>query len=83
MKTYNPKLERLKQRGQAVQTLMIMAMLIFLIQLWLLTIALEEYMAVGHGLALPTFGASVFCFTVDIWLLRYLYDVDRKGDKNE
>ncbi len=83
MRSHDPKLERLKQRGQGIQTLMIMTMVIFLIQLWLLTIALEDYMAAGHGLALPTFGASLFCFAVDLWLLRYLYDLDKKGDKNE
>ena len=81
MRRIDPKLAKLEQRIQGVQTLMVMVMVIFLIQLWLLTIALEEYMAARSGLATPTFLASVFCFLLNLWLLRYLYALDKKEDK--
>ena len=69
-----------ERRSQAVVTLMIMVLVIFLIQLWLITIALEDYLAADYRLAFPTFLASGGCFLVSLWLLKYLYDVDRQRD---
>ena len=60
--------------------LMILVMVILLIQLWLVTIALEEYLAAHTALAIPTFAASGFCFLINLWLLKYLYDIDRNED---
>jgi hypothetical protein len=73
----DPRFTRLEQRSQAVVVLMVIALVILLIQLWLITIALEEYMAAHSGLALPTFLASGACFLINLWLLKYLYDLDR------
>lgn len=81
MRRIDPKMAKLEQRVQGVMTLMVMVMLILLVQLWLLTIALEEFMAAQHTLALPTFLASVACFLLNLWLLRYLYALDKKEDK--
>jgi hypothetical protein len=78
MRQIDPELARLEQRAQGVMTLMIMMLLVLLVQLWLLTIALEEYMAARTSLALPTFGASLFCFLLSLVLLKYLYDLDRR-----
>jgi hypothetical protein len=79
MKQIDPRLAKLEQRTQAVMTLTILVLAVLLIQLWLLTIALEEFMAAHTALALPTFGASGFCFLLNLWLLKYLYDLDRNG----
>jgi hypothetical protein len=76
----DPLLTRLEQLTQNVMTLLILVMVILLIQLWLLSIALEEYMAAQSALAFPTFAASGVCFLVNLWLLKYLYDMDRKED---
>jgi uncharacterized membrane protein (DUF485 family) len=76
----DPRTARLEQRTQIIVTLMVLAMVILLIQLWLLSIALEEFMAAQSALAVPTFGASCFCFLLNLWLLKYLYDVDRNED---
>lgn len=73
----DPHLARLNQRSQNVLTLLVMVMVVLLIQLWLLSIALEEYMAAQNRLALPTFLVSVGCLLVNLWLLKYLYDIDR------
>ncbi len=70
-----------EQRSQAISMLMICVLVIFLIQLWLITIALEEYLAARSDLALPTFLASLACFLVNLWLLRYVRDIDRKGQE--
>ena len=77
MRHIDPRLAKLEQRTQSVTTLTILVLVVLLIQLWLLTIALEEYMAARTELALPTFGASCLCFLLNLWLLKYLYDVDR------
>jgi uncharacterized membrane protein (DUF485 family) len=79
MKQIDPRLAKLEQRTQGVMTLMVLMLAVLLIQLWLLTIALEEFMAAHTALALPTFGASGFCLLLNLWLLKYLYDLDRNG----
>ena len=76
----DPLLAKLAQRTQNIETLLVLVMVILLIQLWLLSIALEEYMAAQNALALPTFAASALCFLLNLWLLKYLYDVDRKKE---
>jgi hypothetical protein len=68
----------LEQRSQSVLTLMIMALVILLIQLWLLTISLEDFMAARSTLAIPTFAASAFCLLINLWLLHYLNRLDKK-----
>ena len=74
----DPRLAKLEQKSHGILTLMVMAMLLLLVQLWLITIALEEYLAARHDLAIPTFAASGFCFLLNLWLLRILYQIDRK-----
>ena len=71
---------KLEQRSQNVMTILVLVIAVLLIQMWLLSIALEEYMASRSALALPTFLASGFCLLVNLWLLKYLYDIDRKED---
>ena len=73
-------LARLEQRAQSVMTILVLVIAVLLIQLWLLSIALEEFMASQTGLAVPTFAASCACLIVNLFLLKYLYDIDRKED---
>ena len=76
----DPWLAKLEQRSQSLMTLLVLVMAVLLIQLWLLSIALEEYMAAQSALALPTFAASCLCLLINLRLLKTLYDVDRKED---
>ncbi len=76
----DPRKARLEQRSQAVLTLMAIVLVILLLQLWLITIALEDYLAVHTALAVPTFAASAICFLINLWLLKYLYDIDRTAE---
>ena len=75
----DPEIAKFEQKSQSILTLMIGAMLLLLIQLWLVTIALESYLAADMSHALPTFLASLFCFALNLWLLKSLYAVDRKN----
>ena len=72
----DPRLARIEQKSQAVVPIMLGVMLTLLIQLWLVTIALESYLAADMTRAVPTFLASLFCFALNLWLLKGLYDID-------
>ena len=74
----DPELARIEQKSQGVLPLMLGVMLLLLIQLWLVTIALESFLAADMTRALPTFLASLFCFALNLWLLKGLYGVDSK-----
>ena len=76
----DPRLAKLEQRSQSILTLLIMVIVVLLVQLWLLSAALEEYMAAQNTLALPTFLVSVVCLLINLRLLKTLYDIDRKED---
>jgi hypothetical protein len=71
---------RLEQKTRAVSVLTVVILLILLIQIWLVTIALEEYLAARDSLAVGTFLASGVCFLLNLGLLKYLYDLDRARD---
>jgi hypothetical protein len=66
-----------ERRAQAVTVILVFVLVVFLVQLWILGVAVEEWMAERRGLALPTFLASGFCFLLNLALLRYLNDLDR------
>lgn len=74
------KKARLEQRTRAVTVLTTVILLVILIQMWLATIALEEYLAARSALAVGTFLASGACFLLNLGLLKYLYDLDRARD---
>ena len=71
-------LAQLEQRSQAISMLMIFVLLVLLLQFWLLSVAIEEYLAAHTALAIPTCAASGFCFLINLGLLKYLYEIDRK-----
>ncbi len=64
------------RRTTAISVLMVFVLVLLLIQLWLLTISMEEFLAGHVQLALPTFLASAGCFGINLWLLRYVNGID-------
>lgn len=74
------KKARLEQRTRAVTVLTVVILLVILIQMWLATIALEEFLAARSTLAVGTFLASGACFLLNLGLLKYVYDLDRVRD---
>lgn len=80
MKDQDPRVARLEQKVQGIQTIMWIVLLVFLLQLWLITIALEEYLAAKSSLAIPTFAASLVCFLFNLWMFKYLRDIDRRNE---
>ncbi|MCC6729703.1 MAG: hypothetical protein IT208_10240 [Chthonomonadales bacterium] len=77
MTTGDSRHRDLERRTAPVTMLMMCVLLVLFIQLWLVTIALEEHLAAHSSLAVPTFLASGGCFLLNLWLLRYLYRVER------
>ena len=71
-------LARLEQRTQIMGMLMVLVLLVLLLQFWLLSVAIEEFLAARATLAIPTFGASCCCLLVNLGLLKYLFDIDRE-----
>ncbi|MDE2126855.1 MAG: hypothetical protein KGJ62_09725 [Armatimonadetes bacterium] len=72
----------LERRLHALTALMSVALVVLLVQLWLLTIALDDYLAAGTVVAVPAFVASGTCLAINVLILRVLYRVDR-GAKND
>ena len=72
-----------QRRAEALVMLLCLALALFLIQLWLITLALEEHLAEHSELALPTFLASGVCFFFNLILLRYIHDLDHRKDGGE
>lgn len=71
---------RLEQRSHSILMLLVLVLVLLVIQLWLLTVALEESLAASFTLAWPTFIASGALFLGNLYVLRYLYYVDRQED---
>jgi hypothetical protein len=76
----DPRTAKLEQKMSGLLTVMVLVMLVLLIQLWLLNIAVEAYLAAHAGLAVPTFLASMFCFALNLAALKYLYVLDRQDE---
>lgn len=73
----NPTAARREQKTSGMLALMTSVMLVLFLQLWLLNIAIEAYLAAHTGLAVPTFLASLFCFALNLAALRYLNIIDK------
>ena len=69
------------QRTQALGLVTVFVLAILLIQLWLLTIAMEDFLAGHKSLALPTFLASGGCLLINLWLLRYVNKIDQDSGR--
>lgn len=74
----NPRTARQEQKMSGVLTVLILVMFVLLLQLWLLNIAVEAYLAARIGLAAPTFFASLCCFGLNLIALRYLLTIDKR-----
>jgi hypothetical protein len=80
-KTNREKRAWWERRSYAVSVLLVFVLLVFVLQLWMITIALEEHLAARSTLAWPTFLTSLGCFGLNLWLLKYLNDLDRERGK--
>ena len=64
------------QRMTIVNGMLVFVVLIFVLQLWLLTATMNAYLGGDRAVALPSAIASFVCFGLNLGLLRYLFRLD-------
>jgi len=64
------------QRMTIINGALVFAIIIVVLQLWLLTPTMNAYLGGDVAIALPATIASLVCLGLNIWLLRYLYRLE-------
>ena len=64
------------QRMTIINGALVFAIIIVVLQLWLLSATMNAYLGGDVAIALPAAIASVVCLGLNIWLLRYLYRLE-------
>lgn len=64
------------KRMTIVNGALVFAILVVVLQLWLLTGTMNAFLGGDMTTALPAALASLACFGVNIWLLVYIYRLD-------
>lgn len=65
------------QRTTIVYGMLAFVFMLVVLQLWLLTATMNAYLGGDLSVVWPAAGASLFCFLLNLGLLRYLYRIDR------
>jgi uncharacterized protein DUF6755 len=65
------------QRTTIIHGMLAFALMLVLLQLWLLTATMNAYLGGDASVIWPAAGASVACLVLNAGLLRYLYHIDR------
>jgi hypothetical protein len=65
------------QRTTIVSGMLVFVFMLVILQLWLLTATMNAYLGGDDAVILPAAAASLFCFLLNLGLLRYLYRIDR------
>jgi hypothetical protein len=66
-----------QQRTTIVHGMLAFALVLVILQLWLLTATMNAYLGGDESVIWPAAGASAFCLLLNVGLLRYLYIIDR------
>jgi len=64
------------QRMPIVNGIFVFAIVLVVLQLWLLTATMNAYLGGDRGTAIPALIASAVCLALNVGLLRYLYRLD-------
>ena len=73
---------RRKRRG-AIDAVMVLVIVLLMVQMWLLTAALESFLAGHSDVALPAFGASIVLFAACAGLYRLVISLDRAPEPHD
>ena len=68
-----------QQRLTIVTGMLAFALMLVILQLWLLTATMNAYLGGDAAVAWPAAAASLLCLLLNAGLLRYLYRLDRTG----
>lgn len=64
------------QRMTIVNGTLVFAVILVMLQLWLLTATVNAFLGGDATTSVPAALASLLCLGANIWLLRYLYRLD-------
>ena len=65
------------QRMTIVNGMLAFVLMIVVLQLWLLTAAMNAFLGGDESVIWPAAGASLVCLLLNAGLLRYLYQIER------
>jgi hypothetical protein len=66
------------QKLTIVYGILCVVLVLVVLQLWLLTATMNAYLGGDTAVVWPAAIASLFCFLLNLGLLRYLYAIDRR-----
>lgn len=66
------------QKMVIVQGILFLVLTIDIIQLYVITATMNSYLGGDGGVPVPALLFSLFCFALNLGLLRFLYALDRK-----
>lgn len=66
-----------QQRLTVIQGMLAFALILVILQLWLLTATMNAYLGGDESAIWPAAGVSLICLLLNAGLLRYLYFIDR------
>ena len=72
-----------EQRMPIVQGMLAFVLILVVLQLWLLTATMNAYLGGDDAVVWPAALASLFCFLLNLGLLRYLRRFERSGSTED
>jgi hypothetical protein len=72
------KLFTREQKTTIVYGILCIALVLVVLQLWLLTATMNAYLGGDTTVIWPAAAVSLICFLLNLGLLRYLYAMDRR-----
>jgi uncharacterized protein DUF6755 len=66
-----------QQRTTIIHGMLAFALILVVLQLWLLTATMNAYLGGDESIVWPSAAASLGCLLLNAGLLRYLYYIDR------
>ncbi len=67
-----------EQRTTVVYGMLAFILILVILQLWLLTATMNAYLGGDESVIWPAAFSSLFCFLLNVGLLRYLYRMERE-----
>jgi hypothetical protein len=66
-----------EQRTTIIYGMLAFILILVILQLWLLTATMNAYLGGDEAVIWPAAAASIFCLSLNLGLLRYLYYIER------
>lgn len=66
-----------EQKTMIVYGILSIALILVMLQLWLLTATMNAYLGGDQSIIWPAALASLICFALNLGLLKYLYAIER------